>query len=174
MFVSVARVTLDIPESGSLKAKRQVVRRVCDRVKARFNVSISEVGELDMWQRAQLAMAVVGGDKQHVNEQMDKILQFIDDMYVAPISRREMEIISFGDMLYLGGQSTESGLPFQKGERSLAEAEGLGDWDSRHERDDDEGAVGPRARRPAAKVTLEQARERARALRNRREWERDE
>ena len=33
MFVSVARVTLEIPESGSLKAKRQVVRRVVDRVK---------------------------------------------------------------------------------------------------------------------------------------------
>jgi len=36
MFVCVARLTLQIHESGSLKAKRQVLRRVTDRVKARF------------------------------------------------------------------------------------------------------------------------------------------
>ena len=162
MFVSVARVTLEIPESGSLKAKRQVVRRVTDRVKARFNVSVSEVGELDLWQRAQLALAVVGGDKAHVNEQMDKILQFIDDMYVAPVVRREMEITS------------DFGLPFERGERSLAEAEGLGDWDSRHDSSVIEQEIRPSVRSPRNKLPLEDAREKAKALRNRREWEADE
>jgi len=39
MFVCVARVSLDIPAAGSLKAKRQVLRKVTDRVKAKFNVS---------------------------------------------------------------------------------------------------------------------------------------
>ena len=45
MFVCVARVTIDIPAAGSLKGKRQVLRRVTDRVKAKFNVAVAEVEE---------------------------------------------------------------------------------------------------------------------------------
>src|SRR6185295_12720571 len=105
MFVAVARVTLDIPQAGSLKAKRQVLRRVSDRVKARFNVSV----------------AVVDNDRRHVNEMMDKILQFVEDMYVAPVSERQMEIISLGDKLW-GGQEAPMSLEIPRGDRSLAEA----------------------------------------------------
>ena len=43
MFVGVARLTLQIADSGSLKSKRQVLRRITDRLKARFNVSVAEV-----------------------------------------------------------------------------------------------------------------------------------
>ena len=85
MFVCVARLTLEIPAAGSLKAKRQVLRRVTDRVKAKFNVAVAEVEDNDVWNRAVIALAVVGNERRHVNEQMDKILQFIDDMYVAPV-----------------------------------------------------------------------------------------
>src|SRR5512132_4341740 len=99
MFVAVARLTLQIPESGSLKAKRQVLRRVTDRVKARFNVSVAEVDDNELWQRAVIGLAVVGNDRRHVNEQIDKIVHFVEEMYVAPLIGREMEIIALGDRL---------------------------------------------------------------------------
>src|SRR5215211_6725293 len=139
MFVTVSRVTLQIPESGSLKAKRQVLRRITDRVKARFNVSVAEVDDNDLWQKAQLALAVVGNERRHVGEQMDKILHFIEELYVAPIIAREVETVSFGDELYgLPAAKAEEGgeeldLTIPSGQRSLAEAEGLGDWEERHE-----------------------------------------
>ena len=199
MFVCVARVTLQIPDSGSLKAKRQVLRRVSDRVKARFNVSVAEVGDNDLWQRAVLALCVVGNDRRHVNEQMDKILDFIEQMYVAPVIGRELEILSFGDRLYGTGEGGESfhdkedekdkdevderadqlsaidrhlSLKVEDGERSLAEAEGMGDWEDRH------GGSNPKGKALPAKVgsakgalSLDEARARARSLRNPREWE---
>ncbi|MFL5322411.1 MAG: DUF503 domain-containing protein [Myxococcaceae bacterium] len=186
MFVCVARVTLQIPESGSLKAKRQVLRRVSDRVKARFNVSVAEVGDNDLWQKAVLAMCVVGNDRRHVNEQMDKILDFVEQMYVAPVIHREIEILAFGDRLYGGDDvvKEEDGeedamaaidrhlsLKVAEGERSLAEAEGLGDWEERHG-----GGSGPKklpTKVGAHKgdLSLDEARARARTLRNPREWE---
>ncbi len=175
MFVCVARITLDIPAAGSLKAKRQVLRRVTDRVKAKFNVSVAEVEDNDVWNRAVVALAVVGNDKRHVNEQMDKILQFVDDMYVAPIASRELEILSFGDQLFSGstGAPDLMALTIPKGERSLAEAEGLGDWDRRHERvpPPSISAPRPKASAPRPKLSLEDAKAVARSLRNRREWE---
>lgn len=167
MFVAVARVTLDIPQAGSLKAKRQVLRRVSDRVKARFNVSVAEVDDQDLWQRATLALAVVGNDRRHVNEMMDKILQFVEDMYVAPVSERQMEIISLGEKLW-GQPEAPMSLEIPRGDRSLAEAEGMGAWEERH-RGSAHATVphGPRKGR----LSLDEAKARARALRNKREWE---
>jgi hypothetical protein len=135
-------------------------------VKSRFNVAIAEVEDQDAWQKATLALAVVGNDRRHVNEQLEKIIRAVEDMYVAPLISREMEILSFGDQLF-GGQESPSRaqvhLPIDRGDRSLAEAEGLGAWPER-----------PLARRgstPRAPKSREEARARARSLRNLRDWE---
>ena len=163
MFVGVARLTLQIPDSGSLKAKRQILHRVIDRVKARFNAAIAEVADNDLWQRATLGLAVVGNERKHVDEQLEKIIHFVDQMYVAPLLFRETEILAMGS----GSPSppgegglNASGLPFAREDRSLAEAEGLGTWEERHE---------PQS---SPKLSLDDARAKARRLRNPREWER--
>ena len=52
--VGIARVTLFLGESHSLKEKRMVLRQVKDLVRNKFNVSIAEVSENDRWQRAVL------------------------------------------------------------------------------------------------------------------------
>lgn len=201
MFVGVARLTLQIPESGSLKAKRQVLRRVMERVKARFNVAMAEVEDQDLWQKATLALSVVGNDRRHVDEQLEKVIHFIEEMYVAPLMARETEILGFGDQLFAGGPTasavnaraaeplddeedllspevaaahSEAAIArFLRGERaSLAEAEGLGDWERRHDGDNDGG---PGTGRPSpsggGRMTLDEARARARSLRNPRDWE---
>jgi uncharacterized protein len=168
MFTCVSRLTLAIPESGSLKAKRQILRRITDRLKARFNVAVAEVEDNDLWQKATLALAVVGNDRRHVNEQMDKIIHSVEEMYVAPLISREIEILSFGDQLFAEpGRQDE--LPFASGQRSLAEAEGMGIWEERHDRKS--GSKGEQHSRKGAKLSLDEARARARGLRNPRDWE---
>lgn len=177
MFVCVARITLDIPAAGSLKAKRQVLRRVTDRVKAKFNVAVAEVEDNDVWNRAVVALAVVGNDRRHVNEMMDKILQFVDDMYVAPVASKELEILSFGEDLFAGeGLQDPALLTIPRGERSLAEAEGMGAWEDRHKHEKHvpppaPSAPGKKGAAAKTRLSLEDARAVARSLRNRREWE---
>ena len=167
MFTCVSRLTLAIPESGSLKAKRQILRRITDRLKARFNVAVAEVEDNDLWQKATIGLAVVGNERRHVNEQMDKIIHSVEEMYVAPLISREIEILSFGDQLFTEPPGPDQ-LPFASGQRSLAEAEGMGNWEERHE--DKPAMEGERSRR-SPKLTLEEARARARGLRKPREWE---
>lgn len=177
MFVCVARVTLDIPAAASIKAKRQVVRRVTDRVKAKFNVTVAEVDENEVAHRAVIALAVVANERRAVNEQMEKILHFIEDLYVAPMARRETETLAFGDQLFSGpshkdGDDDPLGhlLTIPSGERSLAEAEGMGAWEDR----DKQPHVSPPSAPPrtvSKEFSLDEARARARALRNKREWE---
>ncbi|MFT3709687.1 MAG: DUF503 domain-containing protein [Archangium sp.] len=180
MFVCVSRVTLDIPAAGSVKARRQVLRRVTDRVKAKFNVAVAEVEGDDLANRAVVALSVVGNERRHVQEMMDKIIQFIDDLYVAPVSMKESEVVPFSDLLTgmpsMGAEFDALTIP--RGERSLAEAEGLGAWEDRHTRQLPPPSPSAPSRKQSAgqkkkDLTLEDARAVARSLRNRREWEKD-
>ena len=54
--LGVARVVLHLPDSGSLKAKRHVISGLLRRLRQELKVSAAEVGELDRWQLAELAV----------------------------------------------------------------------------------------------------------------------
>jgi len=93
VVVGVCQVDLLIPGNASLKGKRKVLRRIIDRVKDRYNTSIAEIGDNDLWQRSQIGLSVVGNDSRHINSSLDKIINFIDGMNVAEIIHSEIEII---------------------------------------------------------------------------------
>jgi uncharacterized protein YlxP (DUF503 family) len=93
VVVGVCQVDLRIPGNASLKGKRKVLRKIIDRVQNRYNISISEIGDNDLWQRSQLGLSVVGNDSRHINSSLDKIINFIDGMNVAEIVHSEIEII---------------------------------------------------------------------------------
>ena len=97
MTVGIARLTLFLPEAHSLKEKRMVLRRVKDRAQQKFNLSIAEVGENDLWQRALLGIAVVGNGRRFVESALDEIIRFVRDE--AEVSNAEREIQTFGDEL---------------------------------------------------------------------------
>jgi uncharacterized protein len=76
--VGVAKVVLHLPDSGSLKAKRQVVSGLLRRVRAEFQVAAAEVGERDRWQLAELAIATVSADGSHADEVLAAVLRYIE------------------------------------------------------------------------------------------------
>jgi len=78
MVVGTVVVELQLPDNGSLKGKRRVLRSIKDRVRARFNVSIAEVDRQDAWQRATLGVAVVSNDSRLVDETLNKVVNFIE------------------------------------------------------------------------------------------------
>ncbi len=77
MFVLALDLDLHLPECRSLKAKRAVLRPVTDGLRARFRVSVAEVGEQDRWQRARVGVAVVGATVGHVEDVMDEVERFV-------------------------------------------------------------------------------------------------
>tara|TARA_B100000029_G_scaffold516253_1_gene627998 strand:+ start:7226 stop:7507 length:282 start_codon:yes stop_codon:yes gene_type:complete len=77
MIVGVCKIELFLPQSRSLKAKRQVLKSLKDRIRNRFNVSIAEVDHQDLWQRGTLALAIVSGEKKYVNRMMQQILAIV-------------------------------------------------------------------------------------------------
>ena len=96
MVVGILRLSLYIHGASSLKDKRQVVRKVVDRLRSRFNVSVAEVGDNDIWQRAVIGIGAVSNDHAFVNEVLDKCAR--DAGNIAEIVNREMEIETYSEM----------------------------------------------------------------------------
>jgi uncharacterized protein YlxP (DUF503 family) len=113
MFVGILRLTLYLPDPGSLKSKRHLLRSAIDRVKSRFNVSVAEVAENDLWQKSVVGVAAVGNDRAFVNQTLDKVAEFVGGMHGGQLQivDRALEIQSYAD--HLGASE----------ERTLAEAE---------------------------------------------------
>jgi hypothetical protein len=77
LFACTLSMDLRIPASGSLKAKRTVVKHVVETAKARFGVAAAEVGHQDQWQRAELGFAAVAGTAGHVEDVLDSVERFV-------------------------------------------------------------------------------------------------
>lgn len=96
MVIGICHVDLQIPESQSLKEKRRVVKSVTARVRSRFNVSIAEVDDLDVWQSAGIGFACVSTSSRHVDDTMHTVVTFIEgnlrEGYIADVRTEVMHV----------------------------------------------------------------------------------
>ena len=96
MNVGVCKVRLRLPDNRSLKGKRQVVKPITTRIRNKFNVSVAEVDDHDLWQSATLGICCVSNDKRYTNEVLSKIVDFIGGgRFEVEIVDYEIEILSF-------------------------------------------------------------------------------
>ena len=77
MVVGSLEIQILIGESHSLKARRRVVKSLKDRIRAKFNVSVADVGDQDVWQRITLGVAAVSNDRRFLNEVLSKVLDVV-------------------------------------------------------------------------------------------------
>ena len=95
MHVGTCIVKLRLPENGSLKGKRQVSRSVIEGVKNRFNVSIAEVEDQDLWQSLTLGISCVSNSAPHANEILSKVVNFIENnRFDAELVDYEIEMVN--------------------------------------------------------------------------------
>lgn len=87
MHIGVCVIRLRIPESFSLKDKRHVLKSITSRVRNRFNVSVAEVEDNDVWQMATIGFSCVSNNSRHANEILSKVAAYISE------SRFEAEIL---------------------------------------------------------------------------------
>ncbi|MPZ22156.1 MAG: DUF503 family protein [Dehalococcoidia bacterium] len=88
MYVGACLVRLSIPGARSLKDKRQVVRSLLDRSRAKFGVSAAEVADNEAWQYASLGFSSVSNDHAHAEEVLNAVVPFIENL------RPDVEVLS--------------------------------------------------------------------------------
>ncbi len=77
-FVALLTIHLHFPDAGSLKGKRKDLASIKAQLQTRLGAAVSEVEHQDLWQRATLAAAVVGGSQGAVEHAADRVERFLD------------------------------------------------------------------------------------------------
>ena len=91
MITGTVLIELHIPGSTSLKAKRSVLNRIKERLKNRFNASVSEVDYQDLWQRAAIGVAIVGIEKRVVENTLSNIVRQVEAETRVEITQVQMD-----------------------------------------------------------------------------------
>ncbi len=81
MHVSVCQIELRLPENQSLKGKRQVIKSIITRLQNKFNVSVAEVDNQDLWQLSTLGVACVSNHRRHADETLANVVKFVVQNY---------------------------------------------------------------------------------------------
>ncbi len=76
---------IHIPYSQSLKQKRQVINRMRDRIRNQFNVSVAEVAYQDEWQRAGMALVMVGSSRPQLEKLLSELERFCVELVDAEL-----------------------------------------------------------------------------------------
>ena len=92
MVVAIAQLTLIIHDNNSLKGKRKVVKSLIEKVRHRFEASVAEVEDHDLWQKAKIGIALVGNDARLLSTRLDQISSFIENQHMAEISESRVEL----------------------------------------------------------------------------------
>lgn len=77
MVIGCVQFKISIPESNSLKDKRQVLRSLKDRMLNKMNVSVAEVDHQDSWKSCRLAVVTVAAEKHIVESRIAEVSDFI-------------------------------------------------------------------------------------------------
>ena len=86
MLVAIQTWDLHLPGCHSLKEKRSVLQPIKSALRRSLNVSVSETGAQDLWQRAELACATVGTERQVVEQTLrsaDRMIEEADGVRIA-------------------------------------------------------------------------------------------
>jgi len=95
-YVGILAIELRFPEAGSLKDKRQYLRSTKAQLQNRFGASVAETGFHDVWQRAQLVIALAAAEAGALEHLMDGVERFLfSQAYESTLVERS--IVAPGD-----------------------------------------------------------------------------
>ncbi len=89
MNVGVCKIKLRLPENMSLKGKRRVIKSIIIQLRNRFNVSVAEVDDQELWQIATIGVCCLSNDSRYTNEVLSKVVNFITN------GRFEIEMLDY-------------------------------------------------------------------------------
>ncbi len=98
MLIAAALIQLALPEADSLKARRRVASSVKQRVRARFHVSVAEVGDPEDRHEVVIGCVEVGNDPRVMRERMQRIIGFVESLGLAELAGDDVTILRLDEL----------------------------------------------------------------------------
>ena len=93
MTIGFCRLVLHLPDAGSLKQKRSVIKSLTTRIRQKFNVSVSELDAQDLWQKAIIGVAIVSSDSVFANQVINKVVDLVEMEHQAQLIDYSVELM---------------------------------------------------------------------------------
>jgi len=90
LFTLSAKLTFYIPQSTSLKDKRQIRRSLIEKTRHKFNAAIAEIETQGVHQTLTIGIAVVSNDAAHRQNAVDEITRFMEAHADAELTATEI------------------------------------------------------------------------------------
>ena len=98
MHVGIMRIALRLPESRSLKTRRQSARSLTQRIRGKFNVSVvhDAASDGEAWQSLTLLVAGVGNSPDRIDQTLTAVADFVSE------TRPDLEVLDYGTEMISG------------------------------------------------------------------------
>ncbi len=93
MPVGLLILEIHIPNARSLKDKRQILRSLKDRLRARFNVAVAELDHQDSWQRAQIGVVSLSNDRTHLEQSLRAVFDNAEQLLGRELVGHDLEML---------------------------------------------------------------------------------
>ncbi len=93
MEIGVLTLELHLSYANSLKDKRQVVRSLKEKLRAKFNCAVAEVDHNELWQRATVAVVTVSNDHQHLQQMLEGISREAEHILGGDLADSSIEFL---------------------------------------------------------------------------------
>jgi len=93
MAIGLLTLEIHIPDSHSLKDKRQGLRSLKDRLRGRFNVAVAELDHQESWQRAQVGIVSLSNDAAHLEQSLRAVLNEAEEILGRDLAGHDLELI---------------------------------------------------------------------------------
>ena len=93
VFVGVAVLELHLPGARSLKEKRGELRPLVERIRARHQVLVTEVGGQDLHQRAALAICAISTSPSDLEDRLARVRSLVDGTWSGNVLSWELDVL---------------------------------------------------------------------------------
>ena len=93
MAVGLLTLEIYIPDSHSLKDKRQVLRSLKDRLRGRYNIAVAELDYHDNWQRAQVGIVSISNNAAHLEQSLRAVLDEAEKILGRDLAGHDLEVL---------------------------------------------------------------------------------
>ena len=80
-FVCLIEIQVHFPANASLKGKRKELAPLKAQLQRRFGAAVAETDHHDLWQRAEVTAALVGGEAGEVSHRAEALSSYVDSMF---------------------------------------------------------------------------------------------
>lgn len=91
IYIYLLEIRLRIFDSFSLKDKRRTVKSILDYARKNLNISAAEIGNLEIFNLADLAFVAVSNDGEVSKSVLEKVIKKIETNYQAEIIYENLE-----------------------------------------------------------------------------------